>query len=197
MRWLALSVVGSLILLFATAAGLAEEQSNAPKGNAATVPTVTEPNQQAAPAGLQQQQREQIHQQRQQIRQGIGPYDANALPSVRRRMGSHRGATPNDVNQQPPQSIEQLMATEEAKHLDRVARLNRIHELAQQQGNTELAARAEKVTAREQQLYNAKLWRMERRKGRDPNVPPNPNVNRQRSHVGLTRDGNQITPVGR
>ena len=190
MRWLALSVVGSLILLFATAAGLAEEQSNAP----AAVSTVTEPNQQAAPVGLLQQQ---MGQMRQQARQQIGPYDVNALPRVRNRRGLPGGATPNDVNQQLPQSIEQLMATEEAKHLDRVARLNRIHELAQQQGNTELAARAEKVTAREQQLYNAKLWRMERIKGRDPNVPPNPNVNRQRSPTVLTRDGNQITPVGR
>ena len=144
MRWLALSVFGSLILLFATAAGLAEEQSSAPKGNAA-VPTVTEPNQRAAPADLQQQQGEQIRQQaRQRIRQRIGPYDTNAPPGVRSRMGSPGGATPNNVqNQQLQQSIEQLMATEEAKHLDRLARLNRIRELAQQQGNTELAARAE------------------------------------------------------
>jgi hypothetical protein len=72
--------------------------------------------------------------------------------------------------------IEQQMSYEEAKHKDRLARLSRIRELAKQQNNTEIVGRAEKLLEEEQNLYDAKVQRMEHRKnviaGPSGKIPP-------------------------
>jgi hypothetical protein len=63
-------------------------------------------------------------------------------------------------------AIEQQLSSEESKHRDRLARLNRVRELAQQQGSTEVVAKADKLLAEEQQQYDMKMRRMELGKNR-------------------------------
>lgn len=56
------------------------------------------------------------------------------------------------------------MPQELAKHRERVAKLTRIRELAQQQGDTETVSRVDKLLEQNQQRYEAKTQRMERKK---------------------------------
>ena len=51
------------------------------------------------------------------------------------------------------------IATEQKKHDTRVARLNRIKELAIEIGDEKILARAEKLLAKEQARYNKKMAR--------------------------------------
>jgi hypothetical protein len=62
--------------------------------------------------------------------------------------------------------MEQMMSQEQAKHRDRLARLNRIRELAQEQGDTETVARVDKLLEQEKLRYEAKTLRIQRRKDR-------------------------------
>jgi hypothetical protein len=73
---------------------------------------------------------------------------------------------PAGQHQQQLTAIEQQMSHEQAKHMDRLARLKRIRELAQQQGDTETLARVDKLLGQEQQRYDAKTRRMTHRKDR-------------------------------
>jgi hypothetical protein len=74
----------------------------------------------------------------------------------------------SEVNQshQRLNTIEQQLSLEEAKHRERLARLNRINALAQQQGNTEAAAQTDKLLQEEQRRYDMMMQRMEHRKNR-------------------------------
>lgn len=55
------------------------------------------------------------------------------------------------------------MAHEEAKHLNRVARLGRIKTLAEKQGNDEMLGRVNKLMEREQKRYEQKMGRIKGR----------------------------------
>jgi hypothetical protein len=93
--------------------------------------------------------------------------------------------------QQSLTTIEEQIAQEEAKHRDRLARLTRIRELAQQQGNTELVAKTDKLLEEENQLYAAKTQRMSHRRNRmiefaDKNTP---DVNKMTNIRDANREG--------
>jgi hypothetical protein len=96
------------------------------------------------------------------------PGDANA-PAFRAR------GKPRDINEavaRGPQlrqrmtAIEQQITNEEAKHCERIARLGRIRELAQQQGDAEMVTKTDKVLEEEKQRYEMITQRMEQRKER-------------------------------
>ena len=96
------------------------------------------------------------------------PGDANT-PAFRTRR------KPRDINeavargpqlQQRMTAIEQQITNEEAKHRERIARLGRIRELAQQQGDAEMVSKTDKVLEEEKQRYEMITQRMEQRKER-------------------------------
>jgi hypothetical protein len=60
--------------------------------------------------------------------------------------------------------VEHQLAQEEVKHRERLARLSRIRELAQQQGDTETVGKVDKLIENDRQRYEAVTQRMERRK---------------------------------
>ncbi len=57
-------------------------------------------------------------------------------------------------------------ANEKAKHRRREARLNRIRELAEQQGNTQMVQRVDKLMTKEQKRYERQMESMVQRNGR-------------------------------
>lgn len=67
-------------------------------------------------------------------------------------------------HQQQLKALEAQMFHEEAKHVKRVARLERIRELAAEEGNTKTVARVDKLLGKERQRYDRKLQRMQERK---------------------------------
>jgi len=73
------------------------------------------------------------------------------------------GAAKGKNHQQQLRALRIQMLHEEAKHKERVARLERILALARESGNDKLAERVEKLRLKEQQRYEKKLQRMQRR----------------------------------
>jgi hypothetical protein len=139
-----------------------------------------EPNQQQIMEARQRAERmrrqtrqrilEQSNQRRRQT--GEGPFrrtDANAFTAMGDK-GKVRDETAQQIpekgiqRQQQVVSVEQQLAHEEEKHRERVARLNRIRELAEQQGNTEAIARVDTLLEQEKRHYEAKTQRMQHRK---------------------------------
>lgn len=77
--------------------------------------------------------------------------------SVEQSKGRGRGH-----KQQATAAAKQLVH-EKAKHRRRVARLKRIRELAEQQGNTKMVQRVDKLMQKEKTRYRRKMKRMEQR----------------------------------
>ena len=59
------------------------------------------------------------------------------------------------------QAFQKQIQHEDAKHMERHARLVRIRELAAQKGDAEMVARVEKLMEKEQQVYSRKVQRMQ------------------------------------
>jgi hypothetical protein len=184
-----LGVVGALILLFTVEGALAQEQGQeearlSPAGQEGTETAAKvagqEPNLQAEPngqAGVADQQRERLRQQaRERMRQralqrrggetGFGrTLDANAPAGAKGRDELiDKTIAGSTQHQQQLTTIEQQIVLEEAKHRDRTARLNRIHELAQQQNDADVIARVDKLVEKEKRRYDAKMQRMRHRR---------------------------------
>jgi len=157
---------------------------DANRTSTSSVGTQMEPNGQAFEARQREsrkQMRERIREARNERNQmaprgrtGPGrPIDANV--PVRTKVGpklrdvnAPLGKNIAEANQNLGRltAIEQQLSQAEAKHRDRLARLNRIRELAQQQGNTEAVAQADKLLEEEQKRYDMVTQRMEHRKNR-------------------------------
>jgi hypothetical protein len=164
-------VAGTLILIFAVDTGFALEQEPNifRRGSAESVnrPGRREPNQQA------QQRREQL---RQQARERIleqaklrhmesnQPGDMNMPRRV--RDANMPLVRPNIQPQQQLPLIEQQIAAEEAKHVERLARLKRIQELAKQKNDTQTLERVNNLIEQETRLFDAKAVRLKHRKDR-------------------------------
>jgi hypothetical protein len=130
------------------------------------------------------------------------PADANAPTAMGYRSEPNGKDRKNPVGQlgarnaNPQQRLavlEQQMLYEEAKHKDHLARLNRIRELAKQQGNTEIVGRVDKLLEEEQQLYDAKTQRMEHRKNviAGPSGKTSPDRGSKETGDGRNRDSNR------
>jgi hypothetical protein len=192
-------VAGTLILILAADKVCAAEQEPnlIRRGNAGPVtrPMRREPNQQA------QQQREQL---RQQARERIleqsklrqmdlnQPGDMNMPRRV--RDANIPLVRPNIQPQQQLPRIEQQITAEEAKHGERLARLNRIRELAQQKNDTQTLERVNNLIEQETRLYDAKAVRLKHRRGRVLESMPKGAADMNRMPV--TADGNRPVAPG-
>jgi len=65
---------------------------------------------------------------------------------------------------QQAQAFDKQLRHEQAKHMERQARLTRIRELAVQKGDTETVARVDKLIAKEQQVFGRKQLRLQGQK---------------------------------
>jgi hypothetical protein len=109
---------------------------------------------------IRQQMRERAGQRR--LRADQNEADAN---TPRARVGPEAGGKgAGEQHQQQLTAVEQQLAQELAKHRERLARLSRIRELAQQQGDTETVGKVDKLIEKDRRRYEAKTQRMERRK---------------------------------
>jgi hypothetical protein len=123
-----------------------------------------------------QQMREQIEErssQRRRLADQNEAVDANILRGAKSRPEpGGRGADAlkrkavgaGEQHKQQLKAVEQQLAQEQVKHRERVAKLTRIRELAQQQGDTETVGKVDKLIEQDRQRYEAKTQRMERRK---------------------------------
>ncbi len=75
--------------------------------------------------------------------------------------------------EQQAQAFQKKQQHEQAKHMERVARLNRIRELAVKKGDTEMVARVDKLIAKEQEVYGRKQGKGPRRVGAAGVAGPN------------------------
>jgi hypothetical protein len=103
-----------------------------------------------------------------------------------RKAGQPSGASEKGKGkggQQQVQAFEKQLQHEQAKHMERQARLARIRELAVQKGDAEMIARVDKLIAKEQQVFGRKLQQLQgqQRASRQP---------------GATMDKNAKPPVG-
>ena len=75
-----------------------------------------------------------------------------------------KGQAPTDASdkgkgkgrEQQAKAFQKQQQHEQAKHMERQARLNRIRELAVKKGDTEMVARVDKLIAKEQEVYGRK-----------------------------------------
>jgi len=216
---------GALVLCLAaggasaqqTGQGQAQQQNIPPTDKVVTQDAnqPAEPNRHAAmpgPEQLRQQARERMRERVKERREmeNRGPMNTRRTIDANAPQMKGRGAAPGEkpaaegaVNQQPLEAIEQQISLEEAKHRDRLARLNRIRELAQQQGDTEKVAQVDKLLTEDQRRYDMKMQRMNRGKKRivefsqkpapDSNakVPMKENKIRKKTDAGKAKDANQ------
>ena len=183
MRRQLLWAAGVLVLLFAVdnvlAQGQGGDKGNAPRREAPPAPVrmqgrgagrQVDPNEMAKREQIRQQMRERAGQRR--LRADQNAVDVNT-PGEKGRPelgGKGPGALRQKVvgsdqqHKQQLKAVEQQLAKELAKHRERVAKLTRIRELAQQQGDTETVGKVDKLLEQDRQRYEAKAQRMERRK---------------------------------
>jgi hypothetical protein len=112
-----------------------------------------------------QQMREQIEErssQRRRLADQNEPADINA-PRAKIRP-EQAGKYAGEQHKQQLKAVDQQLAQEQAKHRERLAKLTRIRELAQQQGDTETVGKVDKLLEQDRQRYEAKTQRIERRK---------------------------------
>lgn len=72
-----------------------------------------------------------------------------------------KGKTLGKEHAKQAQAFQKQIQREDAKHMERHARLVRIRELAAQKGDAEMVARVEKLMEKEQQVYSRKVQRMQ------------------------------------
>ena len=63
--------------------------------------------------------------------------------------------------EQQAQAFQKQQQKEQAKHMERQARLNRIRELAIKKGDTDMVARVDKLIAKENEVYTRKQGKMQ------------------------------------
>jgi hypothetical protein len=164
-------VAGTLILILAVdeVCAMEQEPNIIRRGTAGPVtrPGRGEPNQQAQQRReqLRQQARERILEQSKLRQMDLNqPGDMNMPRRV--RDANMPLVRPNMQPQRQLPLIEQQIAAEEAKHVERLARLNRIRELAKQKNDTQTLERVNNLIEQETKLYNAKAIRLKHRKDR-------------------------------
>ncbi len=69
-------------------------------------------------------------------------------------------------HQQQLKALDEQLAHEQAKHADRVARLERMRELAAAEGDTKTVARIDKLAEREQQRFDGRLKNVEEKRAK-------------------------------
>ncbi len=187
MKRVMLSVAGVIILFIAVdgvlAQGRGQGQRNAPRREIpASVRTPrqgasrqVDPNELAQRERARRQMREQIEQRSSQRRRQADQNEAADINAPgakgRRELGGkgkdamkQKAVATGEQHHQQLMAVEKQMQAEQAKHRERLARLSRIRELAQQQGDTKTVERVDKLIEKDQQRYEAKTQRMERRK---------------------------------
>jgi len=100
--------------------------------------------------------------------------DANKPPSTIKGVREPDQAAEGDIgkgkgHRQQLEALKKQMLHENAKHLQRVARLNRIRELAAEENSTKVVEGVDKLLEREQRRYDRKWQRMQERQQK---VPP-------------------------
>jgi hypothetical protein len=92
-----------------------------------------------------------------------------------------KGQVPSDTpdkgkgkgQEKQAQALQKQLQHEQAKHMERQARLTRIRELAVKKGDTEMVARVDKLIAKEQEVYGRKQGKMQGQPRAVPTVGPN------------------------
>jgi hypothetical protein len=84
--------------------------------------------------------------------------DANAMKAVREQKGKavEEVKAKGQGMERQVQNLQKQMQEARAKHMERVAKLNRLRELANKQGNKEMLARIDKLMSQENQLFGRK-----------------------------------------
>jgi hypothetical protein len=170
-----LLAAGISILLFAVA--FAEDQQPGKEPN--QKPEPNQKSQPAAPPAFQQKTME-VEQMREQARQRIrermeqrrqqawrgGAVDTNAIAQRKGRVDANLAGGIADANaaQRREAIVEQLLSQQEEKYRERLARLDRIRELAREQGDANTVERVDKLIKQDQQLHQVKMQRMSRQK---------------------------------
>jgi hypothetical protein len=182
MKKTVLPAVWISILLFAAA--FAEDRQPGQEPNQKPAPAAAPAFQQQSPEAeqIQEQSRQRIRErmeQRRQRAQQMGAVDANAIAQRRGRIDANLAggvADPNTAMRREA-AIEQFLSQQEAKYRERLARLDRIQELAKEQGDANTVERVDKLIKQDQRLHQIKMQRMshrkemmEREKGRMPGV---------------------------
>jgi hypothetical protein len=76
--------------------------------------------------------------------------------------------------QQQDRAFQKQLVHEQAKHMERQARLERIRELAVKKGDAEMIARVDKLMAKERLVYSRKLQRLQGQRRIAPPAPASP-----------------------
>jgi hypothetical protein len=177
-----LGIIGAILFVFAGGV-LAQQQNQGPVSPNSVEPRAVprrqvpmpvrtpglmpgrqiDPNETARREQTRRQMQEQMQQRaisrRQQADQNMMP-DANFPPGARIRGGSVTG----EQAKQQLVEIEKQLQQEQAKYRERLGKLSRIRELAQQQADTATVERVDKLIEKDRQRYEAKIQRMEHRK---------------------------------
>ncbi len=81
------------------------------------------------------------------------------------RQAAAKGGTPEGKrHKQQLLALQKQLQHEQAKHMERRARLTRIRELAMHKGDAGVVARVDKLMAKEQQIYERKLTRVQQQR---------------------------------
>ncbi len=170
-----LRIAGVIILFIAINVVLAQGQSQNNAARRQTPSQIRQPmrrpnrpvdaNEMTQRDKTHQQMREQMREQairRHRLADQNEMADMNAPGAKGRR--EMAGKTAGEMHKQQLKMLEQQTSQELAKHRERVAKLTRIRDLAQQQGDTKTVERVDKLLEQDKNRYEAMTKRMERRK---------------------------------
>jgi hypothetical protein len=181
-----LPAVGILFLSFAVSFAEDKQPGSEPnqKPEQNQNPAAAAPSVSSEKTGEMEQMREdarqRIRERTNQTHRQQGGVDSNAIASNRGRVDSNLAGGMADINaaQYRKAAIERLLSQQEAKYRDRLARLGRIREIANEQGDANTVEKVDKLIEQDQQLHRVKMQRMnhwqemmERDKDRSPTSP--------------------------
>ncbi|MBN2019702.1 MAG: hypothetical protein JW749_05700 [Sedimentisphaerales bacterium] len=125
---------------------------------------------------LRQRSRDRIHQRaierRRRVMDGNGlPRDVNVNRPRRdvneamlKERAARRQLSESELRQRQMRVVDKQLTIEETKHRERFARLTRIRELSQQQGDAEATARVDRLLKKENKMYEMVMQRIKLRK---------------------------------
>jgi hypothetical protein len=190
MRRIILSLCALFVLAWAAGSVLAQgqgkgkEQGSGPADRAVKANTPgdiakPDPNASAANAkkSLTSQDTQKNAEERAKAFKGRGQEQIQTQQkAVKDQVGGKMAETKAKGQEQRAQVFEKMAQHEMAKHLERQARLARIRELVVQKGDAKMVEQVDQLIAKEKQLYERKIQRMQGQGRPGTTLPPLPGV---------------------
>lgn len=117
------------------------------------------------------------------------PAGPQGKKTVQAPAAAEKGKGKGQGQDQQAQARQKQLQHEQAKHMERQAKLNRIREIAVKKGDAEMMARVDKLLAKENEVFSRKLQQMQ---GQPRATPPLPGAGEKAGTPTVTRRPSRV-----